>query len=50
MTLLAALGGGAYAGYGMLTDSGAVSWLSALPQRLFGSCQPLVSFTVVLVA
>jgi hypothetical protein len=49
VTLVAALGGGAYAGYGVFTDTGAVGWLNALQQRLFGSYQPMISFTVVLV-
>ena len=50
VTVLAVLGGGLYAGYGVFTDSGAVGWLNALQQRLFGSYQPLVSFTVVITA
>jgi len=49
VTAVAVLGGGLYAGYGLFTDSGAVGWLNALQQRLFGSYQPLISFTVVLV-
>jgi hypothetical protein len=50
VTLVAVLGGGVYAGYETFTDSGAVGWLNALQQRLFGSYQPLLSFAVVLLA
>jgi hypothetical protein len=50
VTVAAVLGGGLYAGYGVFTDTGAVGWLNALQQRLFGSYQPLVSFMVVITA